>query len=71
MIHCPTRNRPTRFADPRCVVDDELVMKFESELQMEKEMSESEELPVDIKDYLDSSPFEACPTRASTPIRPY
>ena len=71
MIHSPTRHRPTLFADLRCVVDDELVMKFESELQMEKEMSESEELPVDIKDYLDNSPFEACSSGVSTSIRTF
>ena len=47
------------------------MMKFESELQMEKEMSESEELPVDIKDYLDNSPFEACSSGVSTSIRTF
>jgi hypothetical protein len=42
-------------------VDEELVMKFESELQMEKEMRDSDELPVNVRDYLDNGPFEVCP----------
>lgn len=35
-------------------------MKFESELQMEKEMRDSEEMPVAVKDYLENGPFEVC-----------
>lgn len=39
-------------------VDQELSAKIESELQMEKEMRDSEKLPASISDYLDSSAFE-------------
>ncbi|KAI9779969.1 MAG: hypothetical protein M1835_004603 [Candelina submexicana] len=39
-------------------VDDELVAKFESELQMEKEMRDTEEAPVSVKDFLENSQFE-------------
>ena len=39
-------------------VDEELVAKFDSELQMEKEMRDSDEMPVSVKDYLDNGPFE-------------
>ena len=39
-------------------VDQELSAKIESELQMEKEMRDSEKLPASITDYLDSSSFE-------------
>ena len=41
-----------------CAVDQELSAKIESELQMEKEMRDSEKLPASISDYLDSSSFE-------------
>ncbi len=41
-----------------CAVDQELSAKIESELQMEKEMRDSETLPSSITDYLDSSSFE-------------
>jgi len=39
-------------------VDQELSAKLQSELQLEQDMSESEDLPPNIKDYLDNSPFE-------------
>ena len=39
-------------------VDQELSAKLESELQMEKEMRDSEKLPVTVQDYLDNSSFE-------------
>ncbi|KAI9723685.1 MAG: hypothetical protein M1812_000985 [Candelaria pacifica] len=39
-------------------VDDKLVAKFESELQMEKEMRDTDEAPVSIKDFLENSPFK-------------
>ncbi|KAI9847222.1 MAG: hypothetical protein M1838_000982 [Thelocarpon superellum] len=39
-------------------VDVELVAKIESELQMEKEMRDSDEVPVSVKDYLENGPFE-------------
>ena len=43
---------------PRVLVDQELSAKIESELQLEKEMRDSEKLPSLLQDYLDSSPFE-------------
>ncbi|KAL9122051.1 MAG: hypothetical protein Q9187_001398 [Circinaria calcarea] len=45
--------RLTRYS-----VDQELSAKFESELQLEKEMRDTDELPANVKDFLDNSPFE-------------
>ena len=39
-------------------MDQELSAKFESELQLEKEMRDTDELPANVKDFLDNSPFE-------------
>ena len=39
-------------------MDQELSLKIESELQMEREMRDSETLPGSLQDYLDSSSFE-------------
>ena len=39
-------------------MDQELSLKIESELQLEKEMRDSELLPSSLQDYLDSSSFE-------------
>jgi len=39
-------------------VDAELIAKFESELSMEKEMRDEEEVPTSVKDYLENGPFE-------------
>ncbi|KAM0805483.1 regulatory protein suaprga1 [Usnea florida] len=39
-------------------VDQELSAKIESELQLEREMRDSEQLPSSLQDYLDSSSFE-------------
>ena len=40
------------------LVDQELSAKIESDLQLEKEMRDSETLPSSLQDYLDSSSFE-------------
>ena len=40
------------------IVDQELSAKLESELQMERDMRDSDEFPESIKDYLDNGPFE-------------
>ena len=40
------------------LVDQELSAKFDSELRMEKEMRDSDELPDSIRDYLENGPFE-------------
>lgn len=39
-------------------VDEELVSKFESEIQMEEEMRDTDEVPTSIKDFLENGPFE-------------
>ncbi len=39
-------------------MDQELSAKIESELQLEREMRDSEKLPSSLQDYLDSSSFE-------------
>ena len=41
-----------------CSVDQELSAKIESELQMEKDIRDSEQYPARVQEYLDSSPFE-------------
>ena len=41
-----------------CSVDQELSAKIESELQMEKDIRDSEQYPTRVQEYLDSSPFE-------------
>ncbi|KAI9750730.1 MAG: hypothetical protein M4579_006331 [Chaenotheca gracillima] len=38
--------------------DDELVAKVDSELQMEQQMRESDELPVSVRDYVENGPFK-------------
>ncbi|KAI0409162.1 mitochondrial glycoprotein [Xylaria palmicola] len=48
---------PSRQA-PENEADQELLAKLESELQFESEMKENEQLPVSIKDFLESSPYE-------------
>ncbi|KAI9840907.1 MAG: hypothetical protein M1837_001234 [Sclerophora amabilis] len=42
--------------------DDELVAKFDSELQMEKQMRDSDEVPVGVRDYLENGPFQITDT---------
>lgn len=39
-------------------VDAELISKFESELSLEKETRDEEEVPTSVKDYLENGPFE-------------
>ena len=39
-------------------MDQELSAKIESELQLEREMRDSEKLPISLQDYLDNSAFE-------------
>jgi len=43
-------------------VDEELISKFESELQMEQEMRDADEVPTSVKDYLENGPFEITDT---------
>lgn len=38
--------------------DAELIAKVESELEMEKEMRDEDEVPTSVKDYLENGPFE-------------
>lgn len=42
--------------------DAELAQKLASEIQMEEEMKEQEEIPTSIKDYLENGPFEILDT---------
>lgn len=42
--------------------DAELVEKLASEIQMEEEMKEHEELPTSVKDYMENGPFEILDT---------
>lgn len=39
-------------------MDQELSAKFNSELEMEKEMRDPDELPETIREYLENGPFE-------------
>ena len=40
------------------LVDQELAAKLHSELELEKDIRDSDQLPVNIKSFLESSPFE-------------
>ena len=40
------------------LVDQELSAKIESELQLERDMNDSDELPPNIQDFLENSPFK-------------
>jgi complement component 1 Q subcomponent-binding protein len=42
-------------------IDEQLLAKLESEIQMEEEMKD-EELPTSVKDYLENGPFEIIDT---------
>ncbi|KAI9800232.1 MAG: hypothetical protein M1825_004216 [Sarcosagium campestre] len=44
-------------AEKQGQVDEELAAKLESEVQLEKEMRDSDDLPVNVRDYLDNAPF--------------
>jgi complement component 1 Q subcomponent-binding protein len=39
-------------------VSDELVAKLQSEISMEEDMKEDDDLSTNIKEYLENSPFE-------------
>jgi len=39
-------------------VDDDLIAKLESELQLESELKEPDEVPLSVKDFLENSPFK-------------
>lgn len=43
-------------------VDEELATKFESEIQMEEEMRDANEVPTSVKDFLENGPFEITDT---------
>ncbi len=42
--------------------DEELIAKLESEIQMENEMKDAEDVPTSVKDYLENGPFEIIDT---------
>jgi hypothetical protein len=48
-------------------VNEELVAKLQNEISMEEDMKEDEDLSANIKEYLESSPFEVLPPFACTP----
>ncbi|KAI9791802.1 MAG: hypothetical protein M1833_001326 [Piccolia ochrophora] len=48
----------TRRCEKQGEVDEELVAKLDSELQMEKEMRDMDDMPASVRDYLDNGPFE-------------
>jgi complement component 1 Q subcomponent-binding protein, mitochondrial len=39
-------------------VDEELIQKFDSEIQMEQDMRDADEVPTSVKDFLENGPFE-------------
>lgn len=49
------------------LVDEELVAKIESELQLEKEMRDTDEVPDSVKEFLGSSPFKVRQSRDAPP----
>ena len=46
------------LADMIPSVDDELAAKLNSELKLEKEMRDANEIPPSVKDFLDNGPFK-------------
>jgi hypothetical protein len=53
-----------------CIVNvipanEELVAKLQSEISMEEDMKEDDDLSANIKEYLENSPFEVCSTWGS------
>lgn len=42
--------------------DEELTAKFDSEIQMEEEMRDANEVPTSVKDFLENGPFEITDT---------
>ena len=42
--------------------DEELVAKFDAEIQMEEEMRDANEVPTSVKDFLENGPFEITDT---------
>ena len=51
----------------KCIADvitanEELVAKLQSEISMEEDMKEDDDLSANIKEYLENSPFEVCTT---------
>ena len=40
--------------------NEELVAKIQSEISMEEDMKEDDDLSANIKEYLENSPFEVC-----------
>jgi complement component 1 Q subcomponent-binding protein len=49
-------------------VSDELVAKLQSEISMEEDMKEDEDLSTNIKEYLENSPFEVPNVAAAHPV---
>lgn len=49
--------------------DDELSAKLESEIQVEEEMSATQQQPSSIKDFIDNSPFDLVDTPGEETVR--
>lgn len=43
-------------------MDEELIAKINSELEMEQEMRDSDDVPTSVKDYVENGPFEITDT---------
>lgn len=71
-IRCPNQLNTLRAALPQCTrafssaplrcakqgeVDEELIAKFDSELAMEQEIRDQDEVPTSVKDYLENGPW--------------
>ena len=50
--------RVQNFKTNAMAVSDELVAKLQSEISMEEDMKEDDDLSTNIKEYLENSPFE-------------
>jgi complement component 1 Q subcomponent-binding protein len=57
-----------QFRNTAGEVDAELVAKLESELQMEKEIRDEDEVPTSVKDYLENGPFEIIDTEGQEEV---
>jgi hypothetical protein len=56
---------------PCYLVDEELALKLESELNLEKDMDAHEEVPESVQDFLGNSPFKVLPLHPPPKILPY
>jgi complement component 1 Q subcomponent-binding protein len=58
VVVCIIHHENQRSTTNKAIVSDELVAKLQSEISMEEDMKEDDDLSANIKEYLENSPFE-------------